>query len=309
MPHQASKYSRYFYSGKNYSILKNDSRNFIKNKNNKNKKNEKSFVNTIKKIFKVFLFFAITFSILFALTMFLFKSSYFKIKNIVIDGIEKQDSYSRITQVINNQKKQTKLFWYQDNLFLFDINDFKDNLDKESNGYFYDIILKKAFPNKLLITVKERSTKIIVITPKKELLLDDNGNILSTKDNVKDIDIGYGEKKYKQEDMKDLPILYIEENLDIKDSILSKENILFIVNAFKKIPKYNLSIDRMKIETIDDNKLIIYESRGFEMYFNFLKDLDEQINYLNIVIKEEIKNNLGQIQYIDLRFIPRIFYK
>lgn len=303
MTHQSSRYSRYFYSGKDYNILKNNKKNILRH----NKKNSK-FKKIIGIIMRIFIFSIITFAVLFFTTRLLFVSKIFKIK-VTIGSLEKQESYYKISEIVSYQKDQPKLFWKEDNIFLFNKKEFAENLSEKSNDYFYDIKIKKELPNKINIEVKERSPKIVIITNKNKYYLDENGNILSTtKIDSNTNNVGYGEKNEVNKNV-ELPILYIDEDVDLINNPLSKENVIFIMGVFKKLPKYNINIDKLKLQIADDNKIIAYEKRGFEIYFNLLKDVDEQIDYLNIVIKEEIKNKISGISYIDLRFIPKIFYK
>lgn len=290
MPHQASKYSKYFYTNKNYNILShNNQRNIVKTKVSKNN----SIKRNLKKVVANILLLTIITIFVGVLLMFLFQSNLFKIKNLVIENIENQESYSQISKILDEQKNKKFLIWEQDNFFLFNTEDFIDLIELRSNSYFYDIKIDKKFPNKIKVELKERSPKILIVTKKGQSFFDENANMSALSAQIDNT----------------FPILYIDEDIDPKNEIIKKENILFILNVYKKLPKYGLNISKIKIEITDDNKLIIEESRGFTIYFNMIKDVDEQINYLNVVIKEEIKEKLSQIQYIDLRFIPKVFYK
>lgn len=290
MPYQASKYSKYFYTNKNYNILShNNQRNIIKNKSNKSNNIKKS----IKKIItNILLLLTITILVL-ILLMFLFKANIFKIKNLSIENLENQESYNQISKILDEQKNENFLIWKQNNIFLFNEDQFVELIKTRSNNYFYDIEINKKFPNKIELKMSERSPKILIVTKKGQSFFDENANMSTSSTPSSNT----------------FPILYIDEDIDLKNEIIKKENILFVLNVYKKLPKYDLSISKIKIEITDDNKLIIEESRGFIIYFNMTKDVDEQINYLNVVIKEEIKEKLSQIQYIDLRFIPKVFYK
>lgn len=287
MPYQASKYSKYFYTNKNYNILSHSQKNIV-NKNNKSNSIKRNFKKAISNILLILVFITIVGTIL----MFLFQSNLFKIKYLSIEDIDSQDSYNQLSKILDEQKDKKFLIWKQSNFFLFRKNEFIDLIKLRSNNYFYDIEVNKKFPNKIDISLNERSPKILIVTKKGQSFFDDNGNM-----------------SISNPTSNTFPILYIDEDIDLKNDIIKKENIFFILNVYKKLPKYNLNISKIKVEITDDNKLVIEESRGFTIYFNMTKDVDEQIDYLNVVIKEEIKEKLSQIQYIDLRFIPKVFYK
>lgn len=288
MPYQASKYSKYFYTNKNYNILSHSQKNIV-NKNNKSSSIKRNFKKAIGNVLLILVLIVIVGIIL----MFLFQSNLFNIKYLSIEDIDSQESYSQLSKILDEQKDQKFLMWKQSNFFLFRKDEFVDLIKTRSNNYFYDIEVDKKFPNKIEVTLKERSPKILIVTKKGQSFFDDNCNMSISSTPTSNT----------------FPILYIDEDIDLKNDIIKKENILFILNVYKKLPKYNLNISKIKVEIADDNKLIIEESRGFTIYFNMTKDVDEQISYLNVVIKEEIKEKLSQIQYIDLRFIPKVFYK
>ncbi len=285
MVHQASKYSNYFYINKNN--LNNT--HTIKKKNSRGNNIKRSIKRIITKIMLFLVFLLIVFIIL----MFLFRSNLFKIKLLPIENIESENSYSQILKILEEQEAKKFLIWDQSNFFLFKKDDFIDLVKTRSNDYFYDLDVSKKFPNKIKISLKERSPKILIVTKKGQAFFDEDANISLLSVPTSNT----------------FPILYIDEDIDLKNNIISKENILFILNIYKKLAKYNFNISKLKIEIADDNKLIVEESRGLVIYFNMSKDVDEQIDYLNTVIKEEIKDKLSQIQYIDLRFIPKVFYK
>ena len=85
--------------------------------------------------------------------------------------------------------------------------------------------------------------------------------------------------------------------------------ILFISNLNTKLPNKSINIKKIYLETINDLKLIITTDIGYDIYFNTSKDIDQQIEYLGIVIKDKIKDAIKTIKYIDLRFDSKIFYK
>lgn len=288
MPYQSSKYSKYFYTNKKYNILSHSNSKNIINKNNKS-----SIKRSIKKIITNILLLLVIILFIFVVLMFLFQSNIFKIKYLSIADAESQDSYNQVLKILEEQENVNFLIWKQSNFFLFRKDEFIDLITTRSNNYFYDIEVTKKFPNKVEVTLKERSPKILIVTKKGQSFFDEDSNM----------------SMLSAPSSNTFPILYIDEDIDLKNDIIKKENILFILNVYKKLPKYDLNISKMKVEIADDNKLIVEEGRGFSIYFNMSKDVDEQIDYLNVVIKEEIKDKLSQIQYIDLRFIPKVFYK
>ncbi|MBI4652777.1 hypothetical protein HY750_00795 [Candidatus Kuenenbacteria bacterium] len=151
------------------------------------------------------------------------------------------------------------------------------------------------------------------------------------------------------EKFKKFPIIYNEsdEKLKIKEVAVSKKLIQSILFLYKTLPiKTKIEISYFKIPVLKkmvprltdekENQKIISQQQpivsknnleeeykklekteirvvakdGFEIYFDiFFSDLDQQINTLRKVLDQEIKDKLSSLEYIDLRFGNRVYYK
>ena len=56
-------------------------------------------------------------------------------------------------------------------------------------------------------------------------------------------------------------------------------------------------------------KIIVNTKNGFKVFFNEEKDFLEQVDNLTLILNREIKLNINNIEYIDLRFGNKIYYK
>ncbi|MEK7167221.1 MAG: hypothetical protein AAB732_02325 [Patescibacteria group bacterium] len=125
-------------------------------------------------------------------------------------------------------------------------------------------------------------------------------------------------------------ILFLYKELPIKTKI---ETSYFKIPVLKKLdlPKQEITADNSIVSpaktienkkaannqqtTKEDQKLEKIEIRvvtqsGFEIYFDvFSSDLNQQINNLSKVLNQEIKDKISSLEYIDLRFGNRIYYK
>lgn len=73
------------------------------------------------------------------------------------------------------------------------------------------------------------------------------------------------------------------------------------------ISKNNLEEEYKKLEKTE---IRIVAKKGFEIYFDvFFSDLNQQINNLRKILDQEIKDKISSLEYIDLRFGNRIYYK
>ncbi|MCF7795749.1 hypothetical protein K9M42_01535 [Patescibacteria group bacterium] len=107
-----------------------------------------------------------------------------------------------------------------------------------------------------------------------------------------------------------LPTVFIEEELDFYNlKSLEKNYINFIKIILNRLPKIDFGIANIKIPTLNDSKLIVTTNKNYNLYFNLNKDPEKQVKYLNIFLSEREENKIRGINYIDLRFDSRIFYK
>ncbi len=349
----------------------------------------------IKKIIIKLFYLVVILSVFLFISWFLFSSPFFKIKNVSIN-IENQKYVESLNKIVDNQKQQTKFFWKQDNIFIFNKNSLIDSINKISNGFFYNIVVIKRFPNRIDINLKERSPKVVFITDQYKYYFDEDAKmILKSKNNivpvvvnaplitstpqvtihttaitnnvikdnntaktnktntspdnapkteenilkelmnnqiekdsgVKAVDITNDKIANNNSDIENLknslnfsnkegifkdykfPEVYLCQNIDLKDYDINKNVISFIANLSIKLPNKAINIKKIFLETIDDLKLTVTTDVGYDIYFNTSKDIDQQIEYLGIVIKDKIKDDIKKIKYIDLRFGSKIFYK
>ncbi|PKL72396.1 hypothetical protein CVV26_01885 [Candidatus Kuenenbacteria bacterium HGW-Kuenenbacteria-1] len=144
------------------------------------------------------------------------------------------------------------------------------------------------------------------------------------------------------EKFKKIPIIYneTEKNIEIKKTIISKKIIQSVLFLYKELPlKTNIKINFFKIpilkkldlakekekitekskdeknleeeyKKLEKTEIRVATKDGFEIYFDiFFSDLNQQINNLRKVLNQEIKNKTSSLEYIDLRFGNRIYYK
>jgi len=61
---------------------------------------------------------------------------------------------------------------------------------------------------------------------------------------------------------------------------------------------------------LEEDKLVVSTLRGLKLYFDLDKDIDDQLFNLDLVLREKITDEkLEELEYIDLRFGNRIYYK
>lgn len=155
------------------------------------------------------------------------------------------------------------------------------------------IQIKKIFPDKLLVKVKERDADLAWCVSSKDCFEIDITGIafkgaVDKEEKIEVIDdtkgnLELGEKVFPQN--------RIEEILDVKDNL--KED-------------FNYKIKKIIIP--EKRSLFIKTSEGFELRFDFKGDFKKQLKRLDIFLQKEIED-IKNLEYIELRYGNQIYYK
>lgn len=258
----------------------------------KKKKNN----NKTKKIYWPFLLFLLIFlSILY----FLFFTSYFNIKNIEIRGTQRIEN-SFFTNLVNEQAQKNRfLFFPQKNLLVFNSSNLKDDLNKKFK--LESINVYKNFPKTLILEIQERQVSFIWQNNDSEVFYSDNFACLIE------------ENLLEEELAQDYPILKNETN----NEYLNNDNCLSLDTSYIE-SMFELNSYFEEYEEIDlkyfvlgseRHSIIVSLSSGPKAIFNTKDDLLKQVARLIIVKQEQSRDDLLNLEYIDLRFGDLIYFK
>ena len=284
---------------------------FLKNNQNRHhkifdyheKKLENPFYSRKKKInhfsgLKNKMFILLGFMIASSLIWFIFASSFWKIKEIAINGLDRMPN-NEISQMIDQQiGGRSWLIIPQKNLLFFNEKKFLSSVRERYR--FQDIQLKKQWPSKLTIDIKEKTLACIWNESDKYYLTDTEGYILSE---VNPLDIT--DKTH--------PLISNESVLKINDGKIQIDAsyIGSIADLYDKVAKKaaaDIFIDRFIVDKdIDTVKILTTE--GVRISFNTKEDFNRQIEKLLVVKKEKLKDDFKNKKYIDLRFGDKVYFQ
>ncbi len=249
--------------------------------------------------------------ILFAFYIFIFYSG-LQVKNVIISGNEKAQSKDIEDFIFGNVDK---IFLEAGNLKLTSKNIFLVNTDDLSKKVLkkFSIIKKlkidKKLPQTLLLGVEERKPLGIFCNnflagpkgyPEAEkeecFLIDENGvifePIFQAPKNVTVVRQALGEK-----------------NVFTGEEVIAK-NIMSAISKIKNSLKDNFQINVEEALISNPFKINIKTNENWEIYFDLDSDINLQIAKMNLILKKEISaENRKNLQYIDLRFKDRAYYK
>ena len=193
-------------------------------------------------------------------------SNFFKIKNIVVNGMS-NDKNLKVESNLNFLLGEN-IFFLNDNIY----NYFDRNNDVKNFN------VKKLYPNSLEITITESKPICIILDNGKEIFLGDNGKILKSRQDYGNLLKVYGSSNIDQ-------IFRLLKTL--KKSSLNSKNIKSI--TFFKSNRFDLNLNDKKVIKFPIN----YNDSILEYAYKILQDnnfvdakiIDLRIN--NKIIKNE----------------------
>lgn len=238
--------------------------------------------------------------IIFLISLFIYQSKYLVIKQIIINSdneflISKQEIQNYIQELMSNK---FLLYFHQNTLLTLSNKKIKKKLLNDSRIEKVTII--KKIPDKLIINISE--TKPIIrlsIFGDKDYLLSSDGRLISVNlDILRRID---------------LPLISDKTKIKWQDPQLSK----IIKIASELLQEQNILNDLiiLKIAQIEEDEgilmLKIITNEGWAAYFVLQEDINRQISNLRLVLGNQLSNPEQRkgLEYIDLRFGNRIYYK
>lgn len=259
--------------------------------NRKNKKNNYEYIFPWKSLFIVTLILCLPAIFLW----FFYYSSFFKISKVEASTTSKIPK-DEITAIIWQQtENKIYLFGKQNNFFLFDTDLLNKNL---INKYpLNEPQIKKKFPNKITVSIKEKNYSIIWREADKYYYVSRDCASLETDPlMIKDIK---------------LPIIENNAAARIQDNKLSDcsglmDKILELNGKFLNEPK--IQINKFTLED-DSNSSIKIITKGPALIFNLNENFDRQISKLYAIMNERLKEDFNKKSYIDLRYGDKIYYK
>jgi len=217
----------------------------------------------------------------------------FRISQIEILGL-KNIKRESIEKIIDEELNKGIIFKHN-NIFLFNINTIEQNISKTYILESFEI--EKSFnPAQISILLEEKVSALTYITTDECFNIDINGLII--------------------EPCNELSVEFIQirdesgEKLYAGDLALYKQTIDYIIKLDDEISAQGIEVRTYKLPSRYSSDLRVVTDKGFEIYFNKTLTIEEQLKKFNIIVREEIgPDKLNTVQYIDLRFGEKVFYK
>lgn len=251
---------------------------------------------------KIILFFLII--LLGAVIYFIFYSPYFEIKEVNVSGLERIN-YDEMRGVIENQMSGWRLlFFKQNNIFIFDEKAAENVL---SDKYILKLCnIDKRLPGTMIVSVEERNPALFWKTGERYYVVDWDGTIIRE---ISSEEIsGYPPNQSGAK----MALVFDESNTgaNLREEILSSEIVKAISGLQNNLAgETELAINNFSMTKESDTAVKASTSEGWQIYFSLTNDLNAQIDKLKAFLMEKGPEDRQGLQYVDLRFSDRIYYK
>lgn len=223
----------------------------------------------------------------------LFFYSFFQVKDIEIFGNKKLTTED-LRFLASKEIEKNILNFPTKTIFLVNTSQIEKKIS-ENFPLIENASLKREFPDKIILEVKERKP-VAIFYPQltsqdsKAFFIDKYGIVFElTEDDVAGIDL----PKLKKE---------INRNLNIGDNVMREEEISKILETNSKL-KNELEILPQETLIVSEEGFNVLTSENFQIYFNFQEDINWQLTKLKAVLDEEIPiERRSDLEYIDVRF-------
>lgn len=219
-------------------------------------------------------------------------SDLFKIKTITINGADLINK-TELEQIVDEQINSWRWFMLpQKNLLFISKKKIIQAINKKYG--LAEIEIKRGW-KKITVNIKEKVNYLIVNNNEKLFFADKQGIMI---------------REVPQEEanqyLDEFPMLNVPGEINIGDSIVSNKMVDFILKLNEKIK--NLGIEIKDYKSGGLNEITLITKAGWQAHFDINNDFDTSIENMQMVLNNKVKD-ISKLEYIDLRFGDKIYYK
>jgi hypothetical protein len=238
-----------------------------------------------------------------ALAWALFFNAYFSIDNVIVKGAELIDEH-KIYSIIDKQLQNKRLFVFaQKNIFAFSKRQVKNEFLKNFN--VADLRVNKDLPRTLTVSFAEKTPSAVWSENDQYYYIDADFTVLAE---VEALSLDAQQFIVLKNENSAQPLIRLS-GLTKKVS-LDKTYLFFCLNLAKKTGEQGIATDSVFLINEQEKTIRIHLTDGPQVYFNVENDLNAQFEKLTVLLTEKFNpNDLKKLDYIDLRFGDKIYYK
>ena len=165
-----------------------------------------------------------------------------------------------------------------------------------------DISVEKTFPDSLAITIHERVLWGVYCS-KRESVNDGAGSCFYLDDQ------GTAFQEFSSIEGSLLPIVYGEIPAGDGEEVLARNAIQFFNDAKSSLASVAAFPISMHVSTTTPTDVTLTTSEGWDLRLTMASPVDAWFAILKTLLDKEIGAKRSQLQYVDLRFGQKVFYK
>ncbi|MFH1597715.1 MAG: hypothetical protein ABIB97_01405 [Patescibacteria group bacterium] len=238
---------------------------------------------------------------LIGLIYFSFFSGYFEITSVSISGLHYLND-QEIRQVVDQFTQSRKfLVLPQNNLLLTDT----ENLKKEINDSLQErfalnsLNVDKDYPSSLSVNISERIPSLAWVTNNIIYYLDLSGKATRRLEEDEEIDTNF-------------PKVYdlANQEISLNDQAVNSDMVKFVFEATEQLNSKLLEkAESFHYQEVDLPDIWLRAESGWRIHLDSQQEVAKQIDDAVLIITEYFSDNTGNLDYIDVRLVDRVYYK
>ena len=239
-------------------------------------------------------------------------NSYFKIINVEIKGNQTIDSKDVIALVSQQLTKNRFFIFNQDSIFFFSKRQAKKVLNE--NYSLENVKVNKDFFNAIVIEIKEIEPALVWIFGGKQFYLNKEGGVIKEV-GLSDLNVQPGEEGTEiirvGSSIYDYPTVYdLSDKEPIPGQLVASEEFINFITELDSALRDNadFEVSYYTIPTLYAEEATMFTNEGWQVHFKTTDSVIAQVNRLFLILQRKVENR-SNLQYIDLRFGDKIFYK
>ena len=232
----------------------------------------------------------------------LFFSPFLKVQNIVIEGNQElaHDELHQAARELYAGKYLGLL--PRDNFFLFPEKRLQNKL-KDRFRKISELSVTKTFPDKIVVSLKERQSLILWCSGGPCSLVDENG-------------YAYVGADFNSPDIQQNNLVQIVDTsakpVSFGDQVLTQEYITFVLEMMQKFPKDEgvALTEQCSTPSRLAGEISCISKEGIRVALSTEIPLSQTLKTMDIFMRKQLgKGEISKLEYLDLRFENRVYYK
>lgn len=246
-------------------------------------------------------------------TFVLLRHDLFRYKHVEIIGTEYLSHELLESEITSYVDDSVKLFFRRSNQFLFSSDVLTERLQSE---FALADVLVSTQEDTIYIQLAERTSNLIWISNAVAYVADLDGVIsreipneqLTLAFNTPEGDEELVTKEIRQ--LRELPLFYDLNDINVStgDVVLKPEEVENILRLHEGLDQQEIPYKRTEIDRLAGKWMRIVTVDGYGILFDALGDIDTQLANLSVVLNEQVGDRT-KLEYIDLRFGDRVYFK